>query len=85
MIQQRLANLGITLDSRNNLFERKNKLTYSEFIEKLCVLFDYCKENHKPTFDLLFSDFKKEKEEITSSFSNTFCQDTKNDIGVTTK
>ena len=24
-------------------------------------MFDYCKENHKPTFELLFNDIKKEK------------------------
>ncbi|KFM19427.1 hypothetical protein AAA799P11_00751 [Marine Group I thaumarchaeote SCGC AAA799-P11] len=74
LIQLRLANVGITLDSRNNLIERKNEyqLTYSEFIERLCVLYDYCKENHKPTFELLFLDPKKEKEEITSSLPNGF-------------
>jgi len=84
MIQKRLANLGITLDSRNNLFERKNKLTYSEFVERLCVLFDYCKKNHKPTFELLFNDIKKEREEF-SSLSNGFGQDTSIHNGVMTK
>lgn len=84
MIKQRLANVGITLESRNSLFQRKNELTYSEFIERLCVLFDYCKDNHKPTFELLFNDIKKEKEENDSSLSDEFSQDTKNDNGVMT-
>ena len=84
MLNPRLSNVGMTLQSRNNLIERKSELTYSEFIERLCVLFDYCKENHKPTFELLFNDIKKEKEENDSSLSNGFGQDTKNDNGVMT-
>ncbi|KEQ57128.1 hypothetical protein AAA799N04_00408 [Marine Group I thaumarchaeote SCGC AAA799-N04] len=79
MIQLRLANVGMTLQSRNNLIERKSTLTYSQFIERLCVLFDYCKENHKSTFEILFSDLKIKEREENSSLSNGFGQDTKND------
>ncbi|KFM20020.1 hypothetical protein AAA799P11_00325 [Marine Group I thaumarchaeote SCGC AAA799-P11] len=78
MIQLRLANVGISLQSRNNLIERKSELTYSEFIKRLCVLYDYCKENHNQTFELLFNDMKK-KEKKNSSLSNGFGQDTKNE------
>ena len=60
-MSQRLSNIAITKQCRDKLIELKEKLTYSEFLERLCVLYNYVQENHEPIFDLVFNDFNKKE------------------------
>jgi hypothetical protein len=60
-MSERLSNIAISKDCRGLLIELKQELTYSEFLQRVCVLYNYVKENHKPTYELVFNDFDKKE------------------------